>query len=91
MPSAEKQTCNYDTGYSKHHLTQSLKGTGIEMQQDKIVNHIYADSPRSDIFRLPHSRSGDSQDLEKFSASSADKQKRNYDTWCSNCHLVQSP
>ena len=30
--------------------------------------------------RLPHPRSGDSQDQETFSAPSADKQTRNYDT-----------
>ena len=29
--------------------------------------------------RLPHPRSGDSQDQETFSAPSADKQTRNYD------------
>ena len=33
----------------------------------------------SDIVRLPHPWSGDSQGLETFLAPSADKQTRNYD------------
>ena len=35
------------------------------------------------IVRLPHPPSGDSQGQETFSAPSADKQTRNYDTECS--------
>ena len=42
------------------------------------------------IVRLPHPRSGDSQDQETFLAPSADKQTRNYDTECSNHHLSRS-
>ena len=41
----------------------------------------------SDVVRLPHPWSGDSQGQETFLAPSADKQTRNYDTECSNHHI----
>ena len=40
----------------------------------------------SDIVKLPHPRSGDSQGQETILAPSADKQTRNHDTKCSNHH-----
>ena len=40
---------------------------------------IYTILPVNAIVRLPHPQSGDSQDQEKFLASSADKQTRKYD------------
>ena len=50
--------------------------------------HIYANVPVNVIVKLPHPRSGDSQ--ETFLAPSADNQTRNYDTECSNHHLPLS-
>ena len=47
---------------------------------------IYTNLPVNNTVRLPHPRSGDSQDQETFLAPSADKQTRNYDTECSNHH-----
>ena len=47
---------------------------------------IYTDLPVSDIVRLAHPRSEDSQGQEMFLALSADKQTHNYDTECSNHH-----
>ena len=41
-----------------------------------MVSHIYTNLPVSDIVRLPHPRSGDSQGQETFLAPSADKQTR---------------
>ena len=41
----------------------------------------------SDVVRLPHPWSGDSQSQETFLAPSSDKQTRNYDTECSNHHI----
>ena len=41
---------------------------------------IYTNLPVNVIARLLHPRSGDSQGQETFSAPSADKQPRNYDT-----------
>ena len=51
-----------------------------------IYIYIYTNLPVSDIVRLPHPRSGDSQVQETFLAPSADKETRNYDTECSNHH-----
>ena len=45
-----------------------------------IYIYIHTNLPVSDIVRLPHPRSGDSQGQETFLAPSADKQTRNYDT-----------
>ena len=42
--------------------------------------YIYTNLPVNAIVRLPHSRSGDSQGQETFSAPSTGKQTRNYDT-----------
>ena len=50
------------------------------------INILYTNLPVSDIVRLSHPWSGDSQGQEKFLALSADKQTRNYDTECSNHH-----
>ena len=40
---------------------------------------IYTNLPVDILVRLPHPRSGDSQDQETFLPSSADNQTRNYD------------
>ena len=45
-----------------------------------IYIHTHTKLPVSDIVRLPHPGSGDSQGQETFLAPSADKQTRNYDT-----------
>ena len=47
---------------------------------------IYTNLPVNPIVRLPHPRSGDSQDQETFLAPSADKQTHNHDIECSNHH-----
>ena len=44
--------------------------------------HIYGNLPVNVIVRLPHPRSGDSQDQETFLAPSADKKTHNYDAAC---------
>ena len=54
------------------------------------TNELPVNLPVSNIVRLPHPRSGDSQGQEKFLAPSADKQTPNYDTECSNHHLCLS-
>ena len=77
-PSADKQTCNYDTKCSNQHpsLTiQRLKGLSCSMMKWWAI---YTNLPVNAIVRLPHPRSGDSQGQETFSAPSADKQIRNY-------------
>ena len=51
-----------------------------------MVSYVYTNLPVSDIVRLPHPRSRDSQGQETFLAPSSDKQTRNYDTECSNHH-----
>ena len=56
----------------------------------KYIYFIYTNLPVSDIVRLPHPRSGDSQGQETFLAPSTDKQTSNYDTECSNHHPSQS-
>ena len=55
-PSADKQTCNYDTECSNHHPPQFPEGTGIEPEQDKIVIYICVNIPGNVIVRLPHPR-----------------------------------
>ena len=62
--------------------------------------YIYTNLPVNAIVRLPHSRSGDSQGQETFSAPSTGKQTRNYDTrvhyiyisstFTSKIHLINS-
>ena len=47
---------------------------------------IYANLPLNAITRLPHPRSGDSQDEETLLAPTAGKQTYNYDTECLNHH-----
>ena len=45
-PSADKQTCNYDTECSNHHPSLSTP------RQDEMVNHIYTNLPVNAIVRL---------------------------------------
>ena len=79
-PSADKQTCNYGTECSNHHLSPStLRSKGLSRSKMKWWA-IYTNLPVSDIVGLPHPRSGDSQGQETFLAPSSDKQTRNYDT-----------
>ena len=51
-----------------------------------IYIYIYTNLPVNVIVRLPHPRSKDSQDQERFLAPSAGKQTHNYDTERSNHH-----
>ena len=86
-PSADKETCNYDTECSNHHPSIStLTSTGLSHSKIK-SSAIYTNLPLSDIIRLPHPPSGDSQGQEMFLAPSADKETCNYDTECSS-HLL---
>ena len=55
-----------------------------------IYIYICTNLPMSDIVRLPHLRSEDSQGQETFLAPSADKQTRNHNTECSNHHPTLS-
>ena len=89
-PSSDKQTRDCDTECSNHNLSQStLRSKGFSRSK---MNWwaIYTNLPVSDIVRLPHPRSGDSQGQEMFLAPSADKQTCNYDTAYSNHHPFQS-
>ena len=72
-PSADEQTRNYDTECSNHHPSQSPQGTGIELQQDKMVIYItiYIEIYQEMPVRLSHPRSRDSQDQKTFLAPSA--------------------
>ena len=81
-PSTDKQTCNYDTVCSNHHLSIStLRSEGLIRSKVKLLA-IYTNLPVNAIVRLPHPWSGSSQGQETFSAPSADQQTRNYDTEC---------
>ena len=55
-----------------------------------IYIYIHTNLPVSDIVRLPHPKSGDSQGQETFLAPSADKPTRNYDTECSKHQSAQT-
>ena len=74
VPSADKQTHNYDTECSNHHPSLSTRRSkGLRHSKMKWCA----------IVRLPHPRRGDSQDQETFLVLSDDKQTHNYDTECS--------
>ena len=65
-PSADKQTCNYDTEGSNHHPSSSaLRPKGLNRSKMK-WRAIYTNLPVNAIVRLPHTRRGDSQGQEKF-------------------------
>ena len=85
-PSADTQTRNHDTECSNHHPSPSTlrpKGVSLSMMKWRVI---YTNLPVNATVRLPHPRSGDSQDQESCLAPSADKQTRNHDTECSNHH-----
>ena len=85
-PSADKQTRNYDMECPNHHPSLStLRPKGLSCSKMK-WQAIYTNLPVDVIVRLPHPRSGDSQDHETFLAPSTDKQTCNYDIQCSNHH-----
>ena len=84
--SAEKRTQSYDTECSNSHPSlPTLRSKGLSRSMMKWWA-ISTSLPVNAIFRLPHPRSGDSQDQETFLEPSADKQTCNYDTECSNYH-----
>ena len=85
-PFAHKKVRNYDSEGSNHHASLSILGSkGLNRSKMKWWA-IYTNLLVNAIVKLPHLHSRDSQDQEKFLASSADKQTRNYYTECSNHH-----
>ena len=83
-PSAENQTCNYDIEFSNHHpslSTQTQKGLSRSKMKWWAI---YTNLPVDVIVRLPHHRSGDSQDQETVLVPYADKPTGNYGKECSN-------
>ena len=85
-PSADRQTRNYDIECSNHHPSLStLSPMGLSHSKMKWWA-THTNIPVDVIVKLPHSRSGDSQGHEKFSATSADKETLNYDIEWSNHH-----
>ena len=85
-PSVDKQTHNYHIECSNHHPSPSaLRPKRFSHSKMKWWS-IYTNLPVEVIARLPHNRSGDSQDQETFLTPSADKLTRNYDMECSNHH-----
>ena len=71
-PSANRQTRNYDTECSNHHPSlPTLRSKGLSRSKMKRWA-IYTNLPVSDLVRLPHPRSGDSQCQETFLGPSAE-------------------
>ena len=76
-PSGDKQTHNWDTECSNHHLSQSTqRSKGLKRSKMK-GRAIYTKLPRN--ARLPHLLSLVSHGHSTFLASSAEKQTRNWD------------
>ena len=78
VPSADKQTCNYDTGALKQPLSIS-RSKGLSRRKMKWWA-IYTNLPVKAIVILPHPQNGDSQGDKRFWSPSPDKQTCNYDT-----------
>ena len=84
--SAEKKTRNYDIECSDHHPSLStLRTNGLSSRKMKWWA-IHKILPVDVIVKLPHPRSRNNQNMEKFLAPSAQKPTRNHDIECSN-HL----
>ena len=61
-PSSDKQTCNYDIECSNHHpFLSTVRPKGLSCSKMK-WGAIYTNLPVNAKVRLPHPRSGDSQD-----------------------------
>ena len=106
LPSADKQTNNYDTECSNHDLSQSQKHIVVELQQGKMMSYIYIHTHTyiyilyTHIYyiyvnlrrnsQIFHSRSGVSQYQQTFLAPSAYKPTRNCDTEHSHHRPFQS-
>ena len=85
-PSADEKTRNSDTECSNHHLwISTLRPKGLNCSKMKWWV-IYTNLPVNVIVRLPYPWREDSQRQETFSATSACKKPRNYDTECWNHH-----
>ena len=85
-PSADKPTRNYDIEWSNHHPSLStLRPKWFDHSKIKWWA-IYTNLPKDLIVRLPHPRSGESQNQKTFLERPAEKQTRNYDIECSNLH-----
>ena len=85
-PSADKQIRNYHIECSNLHPSLStLRPNGLSRSKRKWWA-IHRNIPVHVIVRLPHPRSGYSENQETFLALSADKQTLNYDRDFSNYH-----
>ena len=85
-PSADKQTCNYDTKCSKEIPSWSTRRSkGLSRSKIKCWT-IYTNLQVSAIVRLPNRWSRYSRSQQTISALSADKKTRKYDRECSNHH-----
>ena len=85
-PSADKQIRNYHIECSNLHPSLStLRPNGLSRSKRKWWA-IHTNIPVHVIVRLPHPRSGYSENQETFLALSADKQTLNYDRDFSNYH-----
>ena len=85
-PSADKPTCIYGIEGSNHHPSlSSLRPKGLSHNKMKWWA-IHTNLPADIIVKLPHPRSGDSQNQETSLAPSGDKPTRKYDVKCSNHH-----
>ena len=84
-PSADKQTHNQETEFSKHHpFLSTLRSKELSHSKTKWWV-IYTNLPVNAKARLPHPRSGDSRGQETFLVPSAGNQTcDHHDTECSN-------
>ena len=86
VPSAGKQTRNYDRECSNHHPSLStLTSKGLSRTKIK-WSVIYTNLTVNGMVRLPHPGSRTKQGQDAFLATSVDKQTHNYDIECSNYH-----
>ena len=77
VPSADKKTHNYEIECSNHHPSLStLRPNGLNRSKMKWWA-IHTNIPVDVIVRLPHPRSGDSQNQETYLGPSPEKQTHN--------------
>ena len=69
-PSADNQTCNYDTECSNHHPSLStLRSKGLSRVRWNGELYIHKNLAVNIVVRLPHPRSTDSQSLYYYNIS----------------------
>ena len=84
--SANKQTPNYDIECSNHHPSLSTLRPECLSHSKMKWWAIHTNLPLDVIVKLPHPRSGHSQNKRTSLAHSVDNPIRNYDIECSNHH-----